>query len=306
MTSSPQPQIFESLCKEGDWMLNHAADVYTRALFNKFKFDWASIWQFKIEKEERNPDLWCFHLKTRDKVKGYKQQFVVQLNPETYVGTCECKKWEFSGMICMHIMKVFDHLDLEEIPEHFILGRWRKKANVSFRVMDQPHSTGDGDNEHAEVLRLNHLCKEMTQLACRSAPHEDAYLLCVEGVKELSQKVDALITSKSGVTKVVANVNDQPEPSNADMPQIILDPLLSQTKGRKRDARGKEVTNSSTRIKSGLELATNKRKRNCRCCGKLVAHDTRTCPQNPKNLQKNKEGDGASDDDTNEDEDDIS
>ncbi|GAB2272689.1 hypothetical protein Dimus_007511 [Dionaea muscipula] len=97
-----------------------------------------------------------------------------------------------------------------------------------------------------------------------------------------------------------------PEPSNANMPQIILDPLLSQTKGRKRDARGKEVTNSSTRIKSGLELATNKRKRNCRCCGELVAHDTRTCPQNPKNLQKNKEGDGASDDDTNEDEDDIS
>ncbi|GAB2266410.1 hypothetical protein Dimus_001418 [Dionaea muscipula] len=144
----------------------------------------------------------------------------------------------------------------------------------------------------------------MTQLACCSAPHEDAYLLCVEGVKELSQKVEALITSRSGVTRVVANINDHPEPSNADMSKIILDPLLSQTKGRKRDARGKEVTNSSARIKSGLELATNKRKRKCRCCGKLVAHDMRTCLQNPKNQQKNIDADGSSDDGVDEDDDD--
>ncbi|GAB2302144.1 hypothetical protein Dimus_036161 [Dionaea muscipula] len=145
----------------------------------------------------------------------------------------------------------------------------------------------------------------MTQLACRSAPHKEAYLLCLEGVKEISQKVEALITSNGGVAVagVATNVNDHQEPSNANMSQMILDPHLSQTKGRKREACGKEVTNNSARIKSGLELAINKRKRNCRCCGKLVAHDTRTCPQNPKNQQKNIEKDGSYDDDADEDED---
>lgn len=50
-------------------------------------------------------------------------------------GKCECQNFEFVGIICRHIMKVFVPQDIDTIPLHYILPRWRKWEN-KFRVMD--------------------------------------------------------------------------------------------------------------------------------------------------------------------------
>ncbi|GAB2285482.1 hypothetical protein Dimus_019931 [Dionaea muscipula] len=94
---------------------------------------------------------------------------------------------------------------------------------------------------------------------------------------------------------LVASIEDQPHPRflhgfkarrAGNVPHVmILDPNLSQTKGRKRDGKGKEVV-ASGRLKSGLELSTNKRKRKCNCCGKMTRHDKRNCPENPNAKKK--------------------
>ena len=53
----------------------------------------------------------------------------------------------------------------------------------------------------------------------------------------------------------------------------ILDPIISQTKGRKK----------AERFKSGFETSTsNKPMRMCGSCGKIgVNHDKRNCPSKP-------------------------
>ncbi|GAB2213428.1 hypothetical protein Drorol1_Dr00021467 [Drosera rotundifolia] len=43
-----------------------------------------------VEYEKRNPDLWCFHLQTREKVKGYKQHFVGAPLPTVHGGDDIC------------------------------------------------------------------------------------------------------------------------------------------------------------------------------------------------------------------------
>ncbi|GAB2270119.1 hypothetical protein Dimus_005027 [Dionaea muscipula] len=40
------------------------------------------------------------------------------------------------------------------------------------------------------------------------------------------------------------------------------------------------------RIKSSIELSTQKKKRLCGHCKKMKRHDKRNCPENPKNLNK--------------------
>ncbi|GAB2295382.1 hypothetical protein Dimus_029555 [Dionaea muscipula] len=108
------------------------------------------------------------------------------------------------------------------------------------------------------------MCQELTKVAGQ-AKSKEAYDLVIETAKVLSIQVEAL---------------------NGNVPHVmLLDPNLSQTKGRKRDGKGKEVV-ASGRLKSGLELSTNKRKRKCNCCGKMTRHDKRNCPENPNAKKK--------------------
>ncbi|GAB2302381.1 hypothetical protein Dimus_036395 [Dionaea muscipula] len=84
----------------------------------------------------------------------------------------------------------------------------------------------------------------------------------------------------SGLSIGVSASND-PDLRDSSTPNVsssqfkILDPNVSQTKGRKK---GREVVGGSSRMKSGLEMATKKNKRMCRSCHKLSRHDSRNCP----------------------------
>ncbi|GAB2295027.1 hypothetical protein Dimus_029214, partial [Dionaea muscipula] len=102
-----------------------------------------------------------------------------------------------------------------------------------------------GDTKQSKAMKLNHMCQEMTRLACRSAPFNETYVAYMEGVKYTSEKVEAamknvmLNRASRGATMVASN---EPEVnSDTHLSQIkILDPNVSQTKGRKKDAKGKE------------------------------------------------------------------
>ncbi|KAF9587926.1 hypothetical protein IFM89_006180 [Coptis chinensis] len=65
----------------------------------------------------------------------------------------------------------------------------------------------------------------------------------------------------------------------------ILDPVISETKGRPKGGTRKEKANSNERWKPAIEIASNKKKRKCVLC-KSTEHDRRRCPKNPK-LQAN-------------------
>ncbi|GAB2296390.1 hypothetical protein Dimus_030511, partial [Dionaea muscipula] len=151
----------------------------------------------------------------------------------------------------------------------------------------------------------------------------EAYLQYIEGVQDLFVKIEATITSVkasrmgkglisafSGAASCGYNVVSSQDVAE-DGTQLdagfnpsqlcILDLNLSQTKGRKKDARGKEVAHSSGHIKSGIEMATQGRKRLCRSCNKLVNHDKRNCPLNP-NSKRRKQLIQSEDDDEEEEE----
>ncbi|GAB2298898.1 hypothetical protein Dimus_032976 [Dionaea muscipula] len=110
--------------------------------------------------------------------------------------------------------------------------------------MDHPCSMRDGDSEHVGVLRLNHMCQVLTKVASR-VKSKEAYDLVMETAKRLSIQVEALnVPNTAGVNvEELANQQQVEEPINAgNVPQVmLLDPNLSQTKGRKRDGKGKEL-----------------------------------------------------------------
>ncbi|GAB2268356.1 hypothetical protein Dimus_003321 [Dionaea muscipula] len=135
------------------------------------------------------------------------------------------------------------------------------------------------------------------KLAQIAAPHKDMYLAYMENVQQLTNKLQSMAlnigapmienirtTVTNNVGEASGNAND--EAQFGTPLSRILDPKVSQTKGRKRGTNGKEIVEASGQIKSGIELATEKNLRKCRVCLQYVRHDSRNCPKKkPKEIQ---------------------
>ncbi|GAB2277601.1 hypothetical protein Dimus_012309 [Dionaea muscipula] len=154
-----------------------------------------------------------------------------------------------------------------------------------------------GDNEHDEALRVNYLTQHFSQLTFAAAPYNETFIICKELLDDGSKKVASALKSvmlsratKLEGTQVASNFHASDVPPNLSsntldqMSQFkLLDPNVSKTKGRRK---GKEIVDGSGRMKSSLELATQKRKRKCKGCGQLARHDIRNCPVNPRARRK--------------------
>ncbi|KAF7138769.1 hypothetical protein RHSIM_Rhsim07G0154600 [Rhododendron simsii] len=252
----------------------HAAKVYTRNAFNKFKDEWSKVFHYKVENVRNANGFQSFIVKSKD---DELEKFEVTLDSQTYECKCECQQFEFVGILCAHILKVFVRLDIDEIPEHFILSRWRQKAN-KFRIIDSQGLVNDDGTEESEALRLSHMCQEATKLACLAAPSNEAYKIFIEGMNHLFEKIQEV--SKVSPIEICAEKDNEKFTEPAPSQILLLDPNISICKGRKKDVKGKAVFTQSERLKSGIEMSLNKKKRKCHMCFQF-GHDKRTCPSNP-------------------------
>ncbi|KAM1161299.1 hypothetical protein ACFX2B_000413 [Malus domestica] len=125
-----------------------------------------------------------FHMYLVKKNIDEAEEFLVKFNLQTYEGTCECQNFEFVGILCQHIIKVLVRLDINVIPSHFIMERWKQGEN-KFRVMDSEELVRNDSQEQAEALRLSHICRRATKLACCAASSNEAYTIYMEVLDEL-------------------------------------------------------------------------------------------------------------------------
>ncbi|KAG5562311.1 hypothetical protein RHGRI_005138 [Rhododendron griersonianum] len=227
----------------------HGAKVYTRNIFNKFKDEISEAFNYKVEEMTNADGFQSFVVKSK---VNELQKFTVTLDSQTYE-------------------------DIDAIPDHFILPRWRQKAN-KFRIIDSEGLVHDDGKEESEALRLSHMCQESTKLACLAAPSYESYKIYIEAMNDLSEKLLKISSYVPPPVIVCHEIDDLHSTERTEV--LLLDPNISQTKGRKKDVKGKDSTIHSGRLKIGIELALNKKKRKCNLC-KGIGHDKRTCPENP-------------------------
>ncbi|XP_078167231.1 protein FAR1-RELATED SEQUENCE 5-like isoform X2 [Carex rostrata] len=146
-------------------ILRQAANSYTPTAFKMFEREFelymdcmvynsdevGAISEYKVSVEEENSKMSKDHFVKFDSLDG--------------MVSCTCKKFEFLGIPCRHVLKVLDTRNIKELPEQLLLKRWRKDAkSCSF----------EGDFAISRGKRMNYLCRAFGLLVARAVGNVDA------------------------------------------------------------------------------------------------------------------------------------
>ncbi|KAK8596441.1 hypothetical protein V6N12_064930 [Hibiscus sabdariffa] len=170
-----------------------AADLYTRKIFTKFQEELVETFVYTANRIEGNETISTFRVA---KFEDVNKAYIVTLNfPEMRVN-CSCQMFEYSGILCRHVLTVFTVTNVFTLPSHYILKRWTQNAK-----------SGIGTDEHGGELhgqvsltaRYNSLCREAIKFAEDGAIATETYNVAMGALKEGGKKVSVV---KKNVAKV--------------------------------------------------------------------------------------------------------
>ncbi|CAL9000027.1 unnamed protein product [Prunus brigantina] len=235
-------------------MNKQMATLYTRTMFKKFE-------------QELIQSTACFlELKTEDASKvvfnvSERKNWETRVAEVVYVkdsdhASCSCKRFEFVGIICKHILALFRRDQIEYMPDEYILKRWKKTAKSGL-VSDA------NGNEIKDSADPGLLIKRSTMSRLASDVVEDA-LMCEEGCELLSETLKSLRV-KLKLLKDGPSNNEVG--GSSSQTQYMKDPKRVRCNGGLK------------RVTGAKEKAMKRGIRHCRECGH-IGHDRRQCPRN--------------------------
>ncbi|XP_021296601.1 protein FAR1-RELATED SEQUENCE 3 [Herrania umbratica] len=174
-------------------MEQQAANLYTKKVFSKFQDELVETFVYTANKIEGDG------IASKYRVAKYEHDhkaYFVTLNVSEMKASCSCQMFEYSGILCRHILTVFTVTNVLTLPSHYILKRWTRNAK-SWVGLDDQHA----DPQGIETLttRFNSLCQEAFKLAEEGAVAPETYNTAISALREAGKKVAFV---KKNVAKV--------------------------------------------------------------------------------------------------------
>ena len=264
-------QDFESRHKERRLTLNmsleeHAAKVYTRALFTKFSDVFSHSFPLSKEKLENDGEWVTYQVFNR---KETDHSATMKMKLENKEARCSCQYFEFMGIPCEHILAIFLVENVEQIPEHMILKRWRKEGNdIICTNNDICHFDGEG------LLRGFDIRSRFSKLIDLADRSTEADKFACDGLDSLIESLEKFPRPDDSIGLKDFDLQYLSSQTEESSMMRLKDPNISQTKGRKRESHNMSQVR---RIHSGIEEAS----KNTNICGncKKRGHNKRTCTE---------------------------
>ncbi|KAI0528558.1 hypothetical protein KFK09_001100 [Dendrobium nobile] len=150
-------------------MLRQAANAYTPAVFKIFQIEFELSMDLMVYNCDNDQATYMYKVKAENCSKEY----IVRFDTADNTIICSCRKFDFMGIQCRHVLKVLDIINLKELPPQYILKRWRKDAkSVNLRSIHEI----EVDNENKSALgkccsSLRYICN---RFAARAAETEES------------------------------------------------------------------------------------------------------------------------------------
>ncbi|KAJ4808279.1 Protein FAR1-RELATED SEQUENCE 5 [Rhynchospora pubera] len=256
----------------------HARQIYTRKVFALFKeLVKDSTLGVAIEKEK--DALYEVNIDSHTSIRNWApESYIVTVDRTENMFSCNCKGFEFEGLLCYHAIKVMCQLGIREIPSHYIVQRWCKNANALVKRPTHERLRDLGNSQPLQMFRFSTLNSQMMHLVKLASKNVRAFEILQAKMKEALSEITPLVSNNMSPQLEILVEPDSlevdVEDKNPRKELVFHDPPLSQCKGRKK---------RPARWKTPIEKAPIKR-RTCSHCGKKDAHNIRTCPELMKEL----------------------
>lgn len=180
------------LLKTPSPMEKQAAEVYTRKLFIKFQEELVETLAFVATKLDSEEAISTFQVSKYE--ANLKPYFVRYTVTETKV-TCSCQMFEFSGLLCTHILTVFRVTNVLMLPSHYVLKRWTRNAKSGVTLEEHSSSLSNATQESFTV-RYNNLRHAALKFVDEGVETVEIYNVAVDALQEAANKV--VIAKKNG------------------------------------------------------------------------------------------------------------
>ncbi|CAL5379164.1 unnamed protein product [Camellia sinensis] len=135
----------------------HAATIFTRRLFLMFRNEIIeeALLIFDGRKEEFNHRIYKF-----SKYTEFGSTWEVSYHPATSIMKCSCKKFEFFGLPCSHMISVMKCEHMTEILPSCVMHRWTKQT----RKVGEQHCQAQFSSTLTQETRFGVLCSSFTEM----------------------------------------------------------------------------------------------------------------------------------------------
>ncbi|XP_021747672.1 protein FAR1-RELATED SEQUENCE 6-like [Chenopodium quinoa] len=177
--------------------------------------------------------------------------YSVLFNTVTKEVSCDCRKFETFGILCRHVIRVYDKNLVFDIPPKYVLRRWRKDVSRKHtRVKVAYHDP----TENVAVQTYNNLMAEFLSICDLASSVQDKATvdLVAQSMQKLPLEVQAIDTHGS-VSK------PEVEEGNTSLQTAVKDPISrKKPRGRPKGSRHKSLAETGYKknsVKKGKNIA---------------------------------------------------
>ncbi|XP_060667884.1 protein FAR1-RELATED SEQUENCE 5-like [Ziziphus jujuba] len=169
-------------------ILKDAASIYTPTVFKVFQDELCKAYDCAMQIFDH------IGIVTEYKLTNHKKQFQHNVRYDFSDNTviCSCRKFEFTGILCSHALKVISSKDTKKILIQYILKRWTKSAKLGNSEFVFANTINE-DPKVSLARRYKDLCRLQTQVATKATETEETYKIARTALAKILEDVDAYL-----------------------------------------------------------------------------------------------------------------
>lgn len=213
-------------------MEKQAANLYTRSIFKKFQEELVETLANPATKIDDSGTVATYRVA---KFGEDHKANAVTFSSFEMKASCSCQMFEYSGIICRHILAVFRAKNVLTLPSQYVLKRWTRNAKTGVVAEERPSELPNSSRESLTV-RYNNLRQEAIKYVEEGAKSIHIYNVAMEALLEASRKVVAVKNQGSGAAQGGALANG----GSKDLHTIEENPMVSHQSVDEKEKHEKE------------------------------------------------------------------